>query len=77
MAGLTIRNIEQDVMRRLKVQAASHGVSVNEELLRILRSALPAPPSQPKMTLMEYLTAPPNWDDDFCDLLDEIVRSRR
>jgi hypothetical protein len=76
MAHLTVRNLEQDLIRRLKEQAASHGVSVNEEIRRILRSALPARP-QPKMSFGEFLTAPPFWDDDFCELLTDIVKSRR
>jgi len=76
MANLTVRNLKQLLIRRLKKQAAERGVSVNEEMRHILREALPERP-KPKMSLLEYLSAPPFWDDEFCEIMDEIVRSRR
>lgn len=46
MASMTIRNLDDDIKQRLRVQAAEHGRSMEEEALAILRMALtePAPP---------------------------------
>lgn len=47
MGALTIRNLDDDVKRRLRVMAASKGWSMEEEARRILRSATerPEPPA--------------------------------
>lgn len=40
MAQLLVRNIEAEVVRELKLRAASHGRSAEEEHREILRNAL-------------------------------------
>jgi len=40
MASITIRNLDDDVKERLRIAAARHGVSMEEEARRILRTAL-------------------------------------
>ena len=40
MTSITVRNIEEDLKRRLRIRAAEHGHSMEEEARRILRSAL-------------------------------------
>lgn len=40
MAILTIRNLDEVVKRQLRIQAAEHGVSMEEEARLILRDAL-------------------------------------
>lgn len=40
MAGLTLRNLGHDLMRHLRVRAAEHGHSMEEEARTILRTAL-------------------------------------
>ena len=40
MASLTIRNLGDDLKRRLRIQAAEHGHSMEEEARTILRTAL-------------------------------------
>lgn len=40
VASITIRNLEESTKRKLKVQAASHGRSMEEEAREILKSAL-------------------------------------
>jgi len=40
MATLTVRNLEDDVVRRLRVRAAEHGRSAEAEHREILRTAL-------------------------------------
>ena len=40
MAMLTIRNLEDDVKKRLRRRAAKHGCSMEEEARQILRQAL-------------------------------------
>ena len=40
MASITIRNLEDELKRTLRVRAASHGRSMEEEVRQILREAL-------------------------------------
>jgi antitoxin FitA len=40
MANLTIRNLDEATKQALRVRAAQHGISMEEEARRILRSAL-------------------------------------
>ena len=47
MASLTIRNLDEPVKARLRIQAAVHGRSMEEEARTILRAALSAEPGQP------------------------------
>ena len=43
MASITIRNLDDDLKRRLRVQAAENGRSMEEEVREILRQALGMP----------------------------------
>jgi plasmid stability protein len=65
MAQLLVREIETEVVRELKVRAARHGHSAEEEHRRILREALG--PRAPSHTLKEMLLAMPDGggDQDF------------
>ena len=45
MATLTIRQLDEKTKARLRVQAAEHGRSMEEEARAILRSALTSQPS--------------------------------
>ena len=47
MALLTIRNLDESIKSELRIQAARHGCSMEEEARRILRKAL-APASSEK-----------------------------
>ena len=40
MTSLTIRNVDDATKQRLRMRAASHGVSMEEEVRRILKDAL-------------------------------------
>ncbi len=54
MAQLLVRNLEEDVVRRLKARAARNGRSAEEEHRRILRDALrPKAPVSLKELLLE------------------------
>lgn len=68
MAQLIVRRLEDKVVRRLKERAAKEGVSMEEEHRRILRDTLMAKKrkskAKPKMSLLEYLVAPPYVDVD-------------
>jgi len=44
MATMTIRNLDDEVKRRLRLQAAQHGRSMEEEARAILRDALAVKP---------------------------------
>jgi len=54
MAQLLVRDIESDVVRELKIRAARHGRSAEEEHRQILREALRHGPAKPlKQLLLE------------------------
>jgi antitoxin FitA len=46
MATLTIRNLDEELKIRLRLEAASHGHSMEEEARHILRRALSLRPSR-------------------------------
>ena len=43
MASITIRNLDDDLKRRLRLRAAENGRSMEEEVREILRQAIGAP----------------------------------
>lgn len=47
MATLTIRDLDDEVKRRLRVRAAEKGVSMEAEVRAILTSAVEADPEEP------------------------------
>jgi antitoxin FitA len=61
MAQLIVRNIDEDLVRRLKLRAAEHGRSTEEEHRQLLRAALRSD------GLIDRLLAMPDAgsDDDF------------
>ena len=61
MAQLLVRNIEGEVVRELKIRAARHGRSAEEEHREILRGALKRPP---RRSLKELLLAIPDVGED-------------
>lgn len=62
MAQLLVRGIESDLVRALKLRAARHGRSAEEEHRRILREAL-RPQGGPG-SLKELLLAMPDVGED-------------
>lgn len=63
MPQLIVRNIEENVVRNLRLRAAQNGVSVEEEHRRILRQALLSH-AQSGKTFADYLLAIPVAADD-------------
>jgi plasmid stability protein len=43
MSTISVRRIEEEVLRQLKIKAAREGVSMEEEVRRILKRAVNAP----------------------------------
>jgi len=43
MASLSVRRIDDEVYRRLRIRAAEHGVSMEEEVRQILTRSVAAP----------------------------------
>jgi plasmid stability protein len=43
MASLSVRKLDEDTIARLRVRAAEHGVSMEEEVRRIIQQAVEAP----------------------------------
>lgn len=62
MAQLIVRNLEDEVVRELKLRAVRHGRSAEEEHREILRRALA--PRRPAETLKELLLRMPDVGDD-------------
>lgn len=62
MAQLLVRNIEGDVVRELKLRAARHGRSAEEEHRQILRDALK--PASAPISLKGLLLEIPDVGDD-------------
>lgn len=56
MATMTIRNIDDDLKARLRIRAAVHGRSMEDEARDILRSSLSAQPSG-EASLVESIRA--------------------
>lgn len=56
MATMTIRNIDDQLKARLRVQAARHGRSMEDEARDILRAALSVEPAQAS-SLVEAIRA--------------------
>ncbi len=48
MASITIRQLEENTKRKLRMRAARHGRSMEQEAREILKSALSQPEEQPK-----------------------------
>lgn len=46
MAIITIRNLDESVKTSLRIRAATHGLSMEEEARQILRAALQSPEQQ-------------------------------
>jgi plasmid stability protein len=62
MAQLIVRDLASEVVRELKIRAAQHGHSAEEEHRQILREALG--PKGPGQSLKEMLLAMPNAGED-------------
>jgi antitoxin FitA len=62
MAQLLVRDIETEVVSELKVRAARHGRSAEEEHRQILREALSS--NWPTQSLKEMLLAMPDAGED-------------
>jgi len=43
LANLSVRKIDDDVYERLRIRAANHGVSMEEEVRQILKRTVEAP----------------------------------
>lgn len=56
MATMTIRDMDDDLQERLRLQAARHGRSMEEEARDILRGALAAQ-APPESSLLEAIRA--------------------
>lgn len=57
MASITIRNLEEDTKRKLKVRAATHGRSMEQEVREILNSVLNQKPAQKTRTGADLVRA--------------------
>jgi plasmid stability protein len=63
VAQLIVRNLDEKILRALKIRAARHGRSAEAEHREILREAL-LNPRRPKKSLKELLVAMPAVGED-------------
>jgi len=63
MAQLIVRNIEEKMVKKLKLRAGEHGVSMEEEHRRILRAALLGR-SEKRSSFKQYLREMPQVGPD-------------
>ena len=63
MAQLIVRNIDEELVRELKIRAARNGLSAEEQHRQILRAALGAS-APPRRSLKEYIEQMPNVGED-------------
>ena len=73
MTQLLVRNLEPNVIKRLKERARLHGVAVEEEHRRILREVCLAP--MQKVSLIDFLRNPDNAASPCSEL--DLERSRQ
>jgi len=62
MGSITIRNLDDSLKSRLRVQAAVHGRSMEDEARDILRSALSREP-RGQRNLAAAIRVPPTFDE--------------
>ena len=65
MAQLIVRNLEESIVQELKIRAARHGQSAEEEHRRILRQALSPNGSGKSLKDMLLAIPPVGEDSDF------------
>lgn len=63
MPQLIVRNLDEELVSRLKKRAGEHGVSSEEEHRRILRSSL-MEETEKKPSFKDHLLAMPDLDDE-------------
>jgi plasmid stability protein len=63
MSQLLVRDLEPAIVRKLRSQAASLGISVEEAHRRLLRAALFGDTPGPKENFLAYLRSVPAGDD--------------
>jgi plasmid stability protein len=63
MSQLLVRDLEPAIVQKLRSQAASLGISVEEAHRRLLRTALFGDTPGPKENLIAYLRSVPTGDD--------------
>lgn len=64
MAQLIVRNLEEEVVRLLRLRAGQEGVSVEEAHRRLLRSALLEKAAGTPLSFKEYLLGMPDIKGD-------------
>ena len=65
MATLTIRKLDESIKQSLRIKAAHHGVSMEEEVRRILQKVLTPETGSAKLgtTIHQHFTRIGNMDD--------------
>lgn len=70
MANLSIRKLDEDTAKRLRIRAAQNGVSMEEEVRRILQRAVASPSRLGDLALQIFS---PAYSDEAFRLPDRTV----
>ena len=65
MADLVVRNLEEEVVQRLREEAVREGVSAEEAHRRLLRRELLKDSDGERMTIKEFLLTMPDFPDEY------------
>jgi plasmid stability protein len=65
MASLTVRNIDESVKNRLRIRAAQHGRSMEDEVRHILKASLDHDPPKNLADLALEIFGPKHGIDEF------------
>ncbi|MGI9293104.1 MAG: FitA-like ribbon-helix-helix domain-containing protein [Pseudomonadales bacterium] len=63
MASISVRKLDDETLARLRIRAAKHGISMEEEARRIIRRAVTAPEALGDLAVR--LFAPSYGESDF------------
>jgi plasmid stability protein len=72
MASLTVRGLDDDVKRRLRVRAATQGVSLEEEVRRILKGAVAGVQPPTEQGSQPGTGIAPHWVDKITAMADAL-----
>lgn len=74
MANLVVRNVDEKIVRSLKLRAGQHGISAEAEHRRILEAALHVKPR--RKSFKEILSSMPDVGEDTDFIRQQQVKNR-
>ena len=72
MADLTVHDLEEEIIVRLREEARRENISDEEAHRRLLRRTLLGSPSKPPMNLKDFLRTMPDFPDEYDSLFERL-----